>query len=125
MTHLHNSPMLIAIVGLSGRFPGDATTPDRLWEMVSQGRSALSEVPKDRYNIDAFYHPSGEHQGTTTARGGHFIRSDLAAFDAPFFKITAQEAHAMDPQQRLALELSYEALENGKSHTIILLGGIY
>ncbi|EMR67052.1 putative polyketide synthase protein [Eutypa lata UCREL1] len=104
--------MPIAIVGLSGRFPGDATTPDRLWEMVSQGRSALSEVPKDRYNIDAFYHPSGEHQGTTTARGGHFIRSDLAAFDAPFFKITAQEAHAMDPQQRLALELSYEALEN-------------
>jgi acyl transferase domain-containing protein len=34
-------------------------------------------------------------------------------FDAPFFRITAQEAQAMDPAQRLALELSYEALENG------------
>ena len=37
----------------------------------------------------------------------------MATFDAPFFRITAQEAHAMDPSQRLALELSYEAMENG------------
>ncbi|KAI0020462.1 hypothetical protein F4780DRAFT_373288 [Xylariomycetidae sp. FL0641] len=104
--------MPIAVVGISGRFPGDATTPDRLWDMVSQGRSALSDVPKERYNVDGFYHPSGEHQGTTTTRAGHFISSDVGLFDAPFFKISAQEAHAMDPQQRLALELSYEALES-------------
>ncbi|KAI1269336.1 hypothetical protein F5Y18DRAFT_95887 [Xylariaceae sp. FL1019] len=102
----------IAIVGVSGRFPGDATTPDRLWEMVSEARSALSDVPKDRYNIDGFYHPSAERQGTTSTRKGHFISSDVGLFDAPFFKISAQEAHAMDPQQRLALELSYEALES-------------
>ncbi|KAI1489804.1 hypothetical protein F5X96DRAFT_639079 [Biscogniauxia mediterranea] len=104
--------MPIAVVGISGRFPGDASTPDRLWNMISQGRSAYSDVPKERYNIDGFVHPSGEHQGTTTARGGHFIQSDVGLFDAPFFRISAQEAHAMDPQQRLALELSYEALES-------------
>ncbi|KAI1431558.1 hypothetical protein GGR50DRAFT_60444 [Xylaria sp. CBS 124048] len=104
--------MPIAIIGVSGRFPGDATTPDRLWDMVSQARSALTDVPKDRYNIDGFYHPSAERQGTTSTRKGHFISSDVGLFDAPFFKISAQEAHAMDPQQRLALELSYEALES-------------
>ncbi|KAI1330639.1 hypothetical protein F5Y16DRAFT_339584 [Xylariaceae sp. FL0255] len=104
--------MPIAIVGVSGRFPGDATTPDRLWDMVSEARSALSDVPKERYNIDGFYHPSAERQGTTSTRKGHFIASDVGLFDAPFFKISAQEAHAMDPQQRLALELSYEALES-------------
>ncbi|CAJ2511162.1 Uu.00g067870.m01.CDS01 [Anthostomella pinea] len=104
--------MPIAIVGVSGRFPGDASTPEKLWDMVSQGRSALTEVPKERYNVDGFYHPSGEHQGTTTTRMGHFIESDVGLFDAPFFKISAQEAHAMDPQQRLALELAYEALES-------------
>ncbi|KAL7625246.1 hypothetical protein AAE478_004461 [Parahypoxylon ruwenzoriense] len=102
----------IAIVGISGRFPGDATTPDKLWDMITQKRSARTDVPKNRYNIDAFYHPNADHQGSTSARGGHFLKDDVAAFDAPFFKITAQEAHAMDPQQRMALELSYEALES-------------
>ncbi|KAI0166917.1 hypothetical protein GGR52DRAFT_581678 [Hypoxylon sp. FL1284] len=104
--------MPIAIVGISGRFPGDATTPGGLWDMITQKRSARTDVPKNRYNIDAFYHPSPEHQGTTSARGGHFLQDDVAAFDAPFFKITAQEAHAMDPQQRMTLELAYEALES-------------
>ncbi|KAI1762800.1 hypothetical protein GGR53DRAFT_399114 [Hypoxylon sp. FL1150] len=104
--------MPIAIVGISGRFPGDATTPGKLWDMITEKRSARTDVPKNRYNIDAFYHPSAEHQGSTSARGGHFLQDDVAAFDAPFFKITAQEAHAMDPQQRMTLELAYEALES-------------
>lgn len=71
----------IAIVGVSGRFPGDASSPDGLWELVSKGRSALTEVPRDRYNIDAFYHPSAEHQGTHNARGGYF--GEWAPTDRP------------------------------------------
>jgi acyl transferase domain-containing protein len=47
-------------------------------------------------------------------RGGHYLKQDIAAFDAPFFSITPNEAKAMDPQQRMALEVAYEALENGK-----------
>jgi acyl transferase domain-containing protein len=108
-----DASMPIAIIGISGRFPGEATSPDKLWDMVSKGRNALSEVPKDRFNIDAFYHPSAERQGSMNVRGGNFLKEDIARFDAPFFSITAKEAHAMDPQQRLALELSYEGLENG------------
>ncbi|KAI1100274.1 hypothetical protein F4804DRAFT_54093 [Jackrogersella minutella] len=107
-----DASMPIAIVGISGRFPGDATTPGKLWDMVRQKRSARTDVPQNRYNIDAFYHPSPDHQGSTSARGGHFLKDDVAAFDAPFFKITGQEAHAMDPQQRMSLELAYEALES-------------
>ncbi|PFH62205.1 hypothetical protein XA68_14612 [Ophiocordyceps unilateralis] len=105
--------MPVAIVGMAGRFPGEATNPEKLWDMLCRGSSALSEVPGNRFNPDAFYHPSPEHQGSTNARGGNFLQEDIACFDAPFFSITPKEAQAMDPQQRLALEVVYEGLENG------------
>jgi acyl transferase domain-containing protein len=49
------------------------------------------------------------------SKQGHFLREDLATFDAEFFDFTAAEASAMDPQQRGLLETTYRALENGKS----------
>ncbi|KAL9110360.1 MAG: hypothetical protein Q9227_005091 [Pyrenula ochraceoflavens] len=104
--------MPIAIVGLGGRFPGDAANPEKLWDMISKARSALTEVPKDRFNVDAFYHPYNERSGAINVRGGHYMDRDIAAFDAPFFSITPNEAKAMDPQQRMALECAYEAMEN-------------
>ena len=108
-----DASMPIAIIGIGGRFPGEATNPEKLWDMISNGRSAMSEVPKDRFNIDAFYHPHAERQGTMNVRGGHFLKDDISSFDAPFFSITPAEAGAMDPQQRMALEVAYEGLENG------------
>lgn len=59
-----DTSMPIAVIGIGGRFPGSASNPEKLWELLSQGRSALREVPKDRFNIDAFYHPHAERQGT-------------------------------------------------------------
>ena len=46
-------------------------------------------------------------------QGGHFIRDDIAGFDAPFFSMNPTEVACMDPQQRWLLEVAYEALENG------------
>lgn len=50
------------------------------------------------------------------AKGGHFIQDDVAAFDAPFFSITPNEASCMDPVQRWLLETTYKALEGGGFH---------
>jgi len=47
--------MPIAIVGVAGRFPGDASDPDKLWKLLSEGRSARGRVPKDRYNVDSHH----------------------------------------------------------------------
>lgn len=47
--------------------------------------------------------------------GGHFVKEDLGAFDAPFFGISGTEAMAIDTQQRILLEATYHALENGLS----------
>ena len=74
--------------------------------------AAYCEAPPTRYNVDAFHHPGGDKLNTLSARGGHFLHEDVAAFDAPFFNITAHEAKAMDPTARMLLEVTYEALEN-------------
>jgi len=88
--------MPIAIVGVAGRYPGDAANPEKLWEMIVQGRSAMTEVPADRFNINAFHHPYHERSGSINVRGGHFMNHvDADAFDAPFFSITPTEALAM------------------------------
>ncbi|KAL7805464.1 polyketide synthase [Trichoderma aethiopicum] len=102
----------IAIVGLALRFPGDATSPQKLWDVLERKESQWSEFPKDRLNIDGYYHPSNERLGSLSFRGGHFLKDDISAFDAPFFSIPTEEANAVDPQQRMLLEISYEALEN-------------
>ncbi|CAG7972082.1 unnamed protein product [Penicillium salamii] len=102
----------IAIVGLATRFPQQATSTERLWEMLLQARSTWSAIPKDRFNSEAFYHPDREHGGTFSAEGGHYLSEDSALFDGSFFNITKKELYTLDPQQRLVLENVYHALEN-------------
>lgn len=100
----------IVVIGSACRLPGATNTPSKLWSLLRQPRDLGSEVPKDRFNIDAFYHPDGPRKGRTNARHGYFLDEDLHAFDAPFFRIQAGEAESMDPQQRLLLETTYDAV---------------
>ncbi|KAB5536494.1 hypothetical protein GE09DRAFT_1290796 [Coniochaeta sp. 2T2.1] len=104
--------MPIAIVGMSCRFPGDATNPSNLWDMLCNRRSAWSAIPKDKFTAEAFYHPDPDRNGAINVEGGHFLKEDIGRFDASFFSISPNEAKAIDPQQRLQLESAYEALEN-------------
>ncbi|KAK0741973.1 hypothetical protein B0T21DRAFT_408828 [Apiosordaria backusii] len=102
----------IAIVGMSCRFAGDVDSPEKLWKLVSEGRSAWSEIPKDRFNVDGFLHPNFEKLNGTNVIGGHFLQEDVGLFDANFFSLSAETAAALDPQFRLQLESTYEALES-------------
>lgn len=99
------------IVGMAFRFPG-ATNMSQLWDNLSTKKDLLRKMPKDRFNVEAFYHPLGANKGTTNARYGYFLDQPLAEFDNEFFRISGKEAEGMDPQQRLLLEVVYEALEN-------------
>jgi acyl transferase domain-containing protein len=109
----NESSIAIAIVGLSCRFPGDASSPSKFWEMLKNGRNGFSPTT-DRYNAEAFHHPTGNdnRQNVIPTKGGYFLKQDPYVFDAAFFNITAAEAMALDPKQRIAMEVAYEALEN-------------
>ncbi|OQE83792.1 hypothetical protein PENNAL_c0030G06593 [Penicillium nalgiovense] len=102
----------IAVVGMSFRGPGDATNTEGLLRMVAEGRESRSEIPKQKWNHDGFYHPDPSRYGTHNVKYGHWFEQDVYEFDAPFFNISTHEAIALDPQQRMLLECSYEAFEN-------------
>ncbi|KAF4119349.1 hypothetical protein GMORB2_4868 [Geosmithia morbida] len=116
-------PEPIAIVGSGCRFPGDSTSPSKLWSLIREPRDVVCEIPPERFNTTGFYHADGNHHGTTNVRHSYLMNdADLKAFDAAFFNISPNEADSIDPQQRLLLETVYEAMEAG-GHTLKALRG--
>ncbi|KAI3396863.1 hypothetical protein diail_11566, partial [Diaporthe ilicicola] len=105
-------PVPIAIVGVSCRFAGDATSPSKLWEVCVNGKSAWTPIPADRFDGNAIYDPDPEKPGRHHVRGGHFLAENPECFDAGFFNLSTDIADAMDPQLRLLLESVYEATED-------------
>ena len=101
----------IAVIGLGCRFPGDIHGPEALWQFLSEGRSAVGEVPPDRWAWFDDGSPEVAAALSGTTRWGSFL-SEVDAFDAEFFEISPREAAKMDPQQRLLLEVAHEALEH-------------
>lgn len=45
----------IAVIGFSLKFPQDATSPESFWKMLMEGRSAMTKVPENRFNVDSFH----------------------------------------------------------------------
>lgn len=90
-----NDLMPIAIVGMACRLPGDCSTPDDFWKLLTKCRSGWSKIPKDRFNQEAYNHPNPEKKGTLNSQGGYFISQDLEMFDPAFFDMTKKEAETM------------------------------
>ncbi|MEU6609210.1 SDR family NAD(P)-dependent oxidoreductase [Streptomyces shenzhenensis] len=105
----------IAVIGMAGRYPG-ADNVTQLWDMLLEGRCAVSAVPPHRWDHEPIYSPDpGPHQ-TNSRWAGLLPRVDQ--FDPLFFQITPKDATQMDPQQRLFLEVAYEAVQDaGYSRT--------
>ncbi len=108
MEHAKTEP--IAIIGMGCRFPGGANTPEAFWKLLNSGVDGITDVPADRWDVDAYYDPDPNAAGKMYVRKSGFI-DQIDQFEPQFFGISAREAMSMDPQQRLLLEVTWEALE--------------
>lgn len=108
ITSVHYNGSEIAIIGISGRFPG-AKNVDEFWQNLQNGVESISFFTNEEllaYGLDA-----------ATLNNPKFVKAravleDVELFDASFFGLNPREAEITDPQHRLFLECAYIALED-------------
>ncbi|MEM7125062.1 MAG: SDR family NAD(P)-dependent oxidoreductase [Chloroflexota bacterium] len=98
----------IAIVGMGCRFPGQANTPEELWEVLQSGRDCVIEMPHDHHG----YGSAAAQSGIQLVKPWAGFLDQVDGFDPVFFGISPREAPFVDPQQRLLLEVCWEAMES-------------
>ncbi|KAL8335898.1 hypothetical protein RB598_009873 [Gaeumannomyces tritici] len=101
----------IAICGMACRLPGGLHTPQQLWEFLLAKGDAKSTVPESRYNVEAFYDPSGR-PGTVNTRHGYFLDVDLTKVDGAFSSFVRGSLERMDPHHIQMMEVARECLED-------------
>ncbi|NOX92666.1 MAG: hypothetical protein GXP18_09545, partial [Gammaproteobacteria bacterium] len=120
------SPPAIAIIGMSGQFPQSKNLAG-FWENLASGQNCISEIPKNRWDMDHFFDADPDAPGKTYCdRMG--VLGDVDKFDPLFFNISPAEAKFIDPQQRLFLENCWSSMEDAGLSPSALSGsrcGVY
>jgi amino acid adenylation domain-containing protein len=98
----------IAIIGMSGRFPGAATI-DEFWQNIRDGVESISFFSDEELIASCTEAATLKQPNYVKASG---VLSDIELFDANFFDISPREAQITDPQHRLFLECAWESLES-------------
>ncbi len=104
------TPPAIAIVGMSGRFPGSANV-DAFWQHLEANHDLVTEVPDDRWNWRELFGDPSDEPGKTNVKNAGFM-AGIAEFDPAFFGISPREAISMDPQFRLLLQTVWATIED-------------
>ena len=98
----------IAIVGISGKFPG-ASNLQEFWENIQAGRDSLRTFTKTELGSQGL--PPDIYNNPKWVPVGQVL-DDADKFDAAFWDISPREARTMDPQHRVFLEVAWSALED-------------
>ena len=106
---IHDSHEDVAIVGMSGRFPG-AENLESYWKNLRDGVTSISFFNEAELQAAGIAPALLENPNYVKARAA---LDDVDLFDAQFFGFTDREAELMDPQQRVFIECAWEALEEG------------
>jgi len=98
----------IAIVGMSGRFPG-AKNIDQFWHNLRDGVESISTFSDEELLATGVDPEIFANPNYIRAFG---VLPEVEWFDANFFGFNAREAEVMDPQHRIFLESAWEAIES-------------
>ena len=101
----------IAIIGIGCRFPG-AEGPEAFWKLLRDEVDAITEVPRDRFDIDEVYDPRPATPGRLATRYGGFLAGHRPVRRRVLRHLAARGERGRIPQQRLLLEVAWEALED-------------
>ncbi|WFE15879.1 type I polyketide synthase [Bacillus atrophaeus] len=100
----------IAIVGMSGRYPG-ASDVSTYWDNLVHARNSIKDIPKSRWDVNQYYDPALNQKGKIYCKSLGML-DDIEHFDPLFFNIPPSEAELMDPQHRIFLQEGYKAFED-------------
>jgi acyl transferase domain-containing protein len=98
----------IAIIGMTGRFPGAGTIRE-FWENLQNGVESIHILTPEELRAGGVSEAEindPEYVPVTAAL------ADGDCFDAAFFGCTKRDAEIMDPQHRIFLECAWAALED-------------
>jgi acyl transferase domain-containing protein len=110
----------IAIIGMTGRFPG-AKDMEEFWENLKNGVESVRFFNREQLiaaGIDDYLLDNPKFVAADA------ILDDMDLFDASFFDYSAREAEIMDPQHRLFLESAWEVLESAGYNSDLYRGRV-
>ena len=93
----------LAIVGMSCRLPGGANDCKLFWDLLKEGKDTHTEVPADRFDLQAHFDPTGQIPNSTPTPYGNFI-DEPGMFDAAFFNMSPREVSLL---MRLILQILF------------------
>ena len=96
----------IAIIGMTGRFPG-AESVEAFWQNLKDGVESITFF--DRSELEPSEQIIADQNENYVAARPLLKNPDM--FDADFFGVYPKEAAQMDPQHRILLECAWEVLE--------------
>ena len=102
----NSSQNAVAIIGMTGRFPGADSVED-FWKNLCDGVESITFF--DKSELEPSERAIAEQNENYVAARPLLKNADM--FDAEFFGIYPKEAAQMDPQHRIFLECAWEVLE--------------
>ena len=125
-------PCDIAIVGIASCY-SQARTTEQFWANIVNKVDAITDVPRDRLDPEAFYDPTPGVEDKIYCKKGGLLGSHFA-FNPLKYGTMPRNVEGAEPDQFLVLRTVYEAIEDagyvnkdidGKRVSIILGRGNY